>query len=147
MGKAATELARANRPALIKSATILKDEALKRLPASKKLRNMGKSGAKIGVRYDIRSDTYAEVKATGPLHILDNATKPHDIARKKPDYGPGSGRGGGVRLSDGRVRRTVKHPGTKGKKTFEKGMEAGKPAALTALRNAHIDAMKRGLAG
>ena len=149
MERARAELTRANRPALAKGANILAASARKNMP--ERLRGVGKKGAKIGARAKVESDRQASVSATGPVHLIERDTKAHTIGPKKKNAkkrsGQGGGRGGGVKLANGAVRRTVQHPGTKGKQVFEKGIETGTPGAMRALANAHTDAIKRGLSG
>lgn len=142
----AREVERAERAATTRGATVLKQAVEKRLPASKRLRGVGKSGSKIGVRYDIKADGKAEVKATGKgFQILERDTKAHTVQPKRARARKQTGRGGGVRLADGSVRRAVKHPGTKGQHPFEKGIEAGTPAAVKAIRDMTMPAIKKGL--
>ena len=86
--------------------------------------NVGKRGQRVGVRFDLRSDNEAIVKMTGPAHLLERDTKAHRIPRErktsraKKRYAviPGVG-----------VRAYANHPGTKGKHTFERGVEDSKP--------------------
>lgn len=108
--------------------------------------NVGKSGRKkVGARYDlIRNGGGAIVKATGPLHLVERDTSPHNIPRVKGDVrsyarsGKKLKRATTVRsgpklkrlLIGGEVRMgPVKHPGTKGKHPFEKGVKQFLPSA------------------
>lgn len=144
--RAVTELAKSKRIAVTKAAQITKDSVDKRLPASKRMRGVGKKGARIGVRYDLDSDGKATVRAVGPLHLLERDTKAHKIAPKSRGRGANrKRRDGAIQLADGSIREEVDHPGTKGKHLFEKGVEAARPKALDAMRNATTDAVKRGL--
>lgn len=72
------------------------------------------------------------VKATGPLHLLANPTKPHEIDARRAQalrtpYGPKS---------------KVQAPGTKGKDTWRKGVDEGRPAALLAADEARLAAVR-----
>lgn len=90
--------------------------------------NVGKRGAKVGVRYDTQGPRRAVVRMTGPAHLLENPTKAHRIpketvgrgsrkrANKKQIYIPGVG-----------VRASANHRGTKGKQPWAKGIRAGIP--------------------
>lgn len=163
MERTQQELLRARRTAIVKGATELKQGVERRLPASKRLRGVGKKGARIGVRYDIQGETSAVVKAIGPLHLLERDTKAHVIRPKKFTGTRGTGKraqkgaalmaafglnandGGAIRLADGQLRGVVQHPGTKGQHPFEKGIDASRDKALKAMANPISDAVKRGL--
>jgi hypothetical protein len=87
-----------------------------------RLRGVGKRGARIGVRYDIK-DKKALVRATGPFHLIERDTKAHRVpkqrgvrARKRVVVIPGVG-----------VRAYANVKGTKGKHPWEKGVDAAIP--------------------
>lgn len=146
MAAAQRELERSQRVALTAASFELKRSVEQRLPASKRLRGVGKKGARIGVRYDIETDGRAVVKAIGPLHLLERDTKAHEIKPKSSGRGSNrKQRKGAVRLANGEFRASVQHPGTKGQHPFEKGIEDGTPKAVKLMRNATSDAVKRGL--
>lgn len=88
-------------------------------------------GAKIGARYTIVDDE-VRVSATGPVPLVANPIWPHDI-------GPGKKR---LLLPSGAVRTRVRHPGTPGKDTWEKGEERAKPK-ITAVIGRDIDGAVR----
>lgn len=109
--------------------------------------NVGRrGGARVGARFDIQGDNNptALIKATGPLHLLDNPTAPHQIMSKVKKgrsqasraafynaiFGGGSGFGNAkpLRTPYG-PRYSVQHPGTRGKRTFFRGIDAAKPFA------------------
>lgn len=144
----AREVERSQRAATMRGAGELK-KAVERqpgFPKSGRLRGVGKSGSKVGVRYDLKGDGRAEVKATGKgFQLIERDTKAHPIGPKKARARKQTGRGGGVKLPDGSVRRTVKHPGTKGKHPFEKGIADGTPAAVRAMRDQTMPAIRKGL--
>lgn len=73
-------------------------------------------GAKIGARYDFSPDGNVLVKATGPVQLIANPSRPHPIPRAR-------GRRARKRLvlRDGGVRLIVNHPGTRGKNTWNRG--------------------------
>jgi hypothetical protein len=144
MDRAATELRRSQRTAVVGGLTELKRGVERRLPASKRLRGVGKRGARIGVRYDLQGENAGTLKATGPMQLIERDTKAHVVAPKKR-----RARGGraAVRLADGQFRGAVQHPGTKGQHPFEKGIDASKDRALKAMANPISDAVKRGLRG
>lgn len=84
-------------------------------------------GAKIGARYDLTTDGNVLVKATGPVQLIANPSRPHEIPRA-------GGRRARKRLvlRDGGVRLTVNHPGTRGKDTWSKGRVLARPR-VTAI--------------
>lgn len=86
-----------------------------------------KRGARVGARFDVRGqeNPTAVVRATGPLHLLEHDTKPHDIAPKKRRRDGKKVRA--LRLADGSFRAVVHHPGTRAKKPFEKGYKKAQP--------------------
>lgn len=124
-------------------------------------RAKGRAGnAKIGVRFrvsDRDGSPTAEIKATGPLQILNNPTSGHVIrsAYSKGRYRTSSrGRGretmpqfigpvlGGQFRGDRRAvlnipgvgfRRSARHPGTRGKDTWERGRRQARIAMSRAI--------------
>ena len=90
-------------------------------------------GAKVGVRYDIKGsrNPTALMRATGPLHLVENSTGAHTIPRAASRR-----RGKRKRLAfpDGSVRRSVQHPGTKGQAPFAKGKKAATPVMTTIIK-------------
>ncbi len=87
---------------------------------------VGLRGARVGARYDIKGtvNPTALIRATGPLHLIERDTRPHEIKRRKR-------RGKkALRMADGRfVSGAVQHPGTRGKRPFAKGVDATKESA------------------
>jgi hypothetical protein len=81
-----------------------------------RLRGVGKKGARIGVRYDVKGtkNPTALVRATGPFHLIERGTKPHTITPKK--------KGGAINIAGTGPRRFAKHPGTRGKHPWAKGV-------------------------
>ena len=103
-----------------------------------KLSNAGRNGAPIGARVRKRSHD-AIVTAKGPLWLLDNPTKPHVIkARANTFTAKGTRRKGAKALNIPGVgpRASVVSPGTKGKRTFHKGVAAAAPEVPKAVRTA-----------
>lgn len=108
--------------------------------------NVGKRGAKVGVRYDLRSDTEAVVRMTGPAHLLERDTKAHRIPREKV------GRGRRQRTNTKRivipnvgVRMSAQHPGTKGKHPWEKGLRASIPEVRQVAGRYYFDTLRKGV--
>ena len=93
-----------------------------------RLSGVGKSGARIGVRDDGIKGTVnpsAVVRMTGPAHLIENPTKPHTITTKKSRNRRG-GKAKALKTPFG-PRASVNHPGTKGKKPWQKGIAVAKP--------------------
>lgn len=145
LNKVASEVRGAEKAAVTKAANVMKTFAMVQVTAASggdnRLSGVGKKGAKVGVSYKVDAkpsgDAEAVVRATGPLHLIENDTKPGPRHRRK-------GRKGRVNAFGAGPPRPAMHPGTKGKKPFKKGIEKGKPFALKALRQAQSDALKRG---
>lgn len=115
-----------------------------------RLRNVGKRGARVGVRLQKGSKSTV-VQATGPLQLIERDTRAHTIPRTVGTrrLRTAAGRLSHQRESTGRVLSgrkilvingsivtgPVNHPGTTGKHPFDKGVAAAEPAALQAAHN------------
>ena len=94
----------------IHTATIRRDSG-----GDSRLSGVGKRGAKVGARFDIKGDRVV-MKATGPLHFVAHPMQPHRIPKKRGSRArrryvviPGVG-----------VRSSAQHPGTRGKNTWNR---------------------------
>lgn len=85
-------------------------------------------GVKIGARYDFTPDGNVLVKATGPVPLLANPSKPHPIPRQNARRGRKR-----LRLRDGSIRLAVDHPGTRGKDTWNKGRTKATPRVTKVI--------------
>ena len=97
-----------------------------------RLRNVGVRGARVGIRYTTKTVGYAMAEgvlsATGPVHILDRPTMPHHIFA-------GSRDGFSTRMpTPYGFFAAVTHPGTKGKRTFDKGFMKAQPLITKTIR-------------
>lgn len=126
-----------------------------------RMSGVGKAGAKVGVRYTVKGtqNPTALLRATGPVHLVERDNKAHVIlprgvgrvqgrrtkanrrAAKQDLYNAlfGGSVGRGVKplaFGNGRFAYRVRHPGTKGKHPFEKGVERAAPIAQRILANA-----------
>ncbi len=142
MAKVAAAVTKGNRATV--EAAALKTKTTIASGAPDRLRNVGKKGAKLGVRYTIRgegSNVSALVKATGPWPLIEENIPAHLIGPKKKKRGARSGRGGGVVVNGG-VFRLVHHPGTKGKHPWAKGVTKAEPVVAKEMskRTANIAA-------
>ncbi len=107
---------------------LLAQSARSAQPASGMLRNVGQFGAPVGAKSDVRGNARptALIKATGPLHLLDFPTRAHTITARRRKM---------LKLPGG-FARSVRVPGTKGKRTFAKGIAKGLPAARSLVEDA-----------
>jgi hypothetical protein len=126
------------------------------------LSNVGRrgGGARVGARYDIKGtdNVTALVRATGPLHLLDNPTAPHRISARVAKgrsrasraafynaiFGGGSGYGTAkpLRTPYG-PRYSVQHPGTKGKRTFWRAIDRAAPLSRLTFQQTYKAQMRR----
>lgn len=119
-----------------------------------------KGNTKIGVRYDVKtigSRASATVSAIGPVQILANPTSGHVI---RSAYAKGKARKGFVGPTIGGqfkgdrravlnipgvgVRRSARHPGTRGKDTWRIGERKARPKVTKVMRDETANIIKRG---
>lgn len=121
----------------------------------------GKGGAKVGAGYTMSAagvhgrSPSALVALRGPLWILDNPTKGHQIAPKVKKGRANSlqrsmfiaaseGRFAGIkplRFKDGSFRFGAKHPGTRGKRSFWSAVERTQPQMSRIFQAELVKAM------
>ena len=126
-GKAVT---RANRVGVEKACLAGKQVMLPALIAAaggdRKISGVGKSGANVNVRYRVMGymNPVGIIQYTGPVHLLNNPTSPHEIwARTYQKTAKGNARKGAKALTpkgNPWFSPYADHPGTKGKKFHEK---------------------------
>ncbi len=105
---------------------IVKTTAVAHLAAagagSGRLRGVGKSGGRIGVRYRIvatKDGAAVDIGMTGAAHLLERDTKPHGIEPRKNKT---------LKFANGDFRPFVAHhPGTRGKHPWEKSLLVSLP--------------------
>lgn len=125
------------------------------------LSNVGRGGAKVGARFDVKGtqNPSALIRATGPLHLLDNPTSPHVIVPRSLRKGRSrSSRGdfynalfgGGSGFGSAKPLRTpygprmrVQHPGTRGKRTFWRAIDNVRPLIPITFRTEMVRQMRR----
>jgi len=79
----------------------------------------------IGVRYDISRDKRGVIVSyTGPAHLVNNPTKAHRIEARRPRGSRSRRRGRQALTIGGNVRTSANHPGTSGKRFYEKAKAA-----------------------
>lgn len=103
---------------------------LKKATSTMRLRNVGRNGARLGIMYRSTRKGYAMaeglVTATGKAFpIIENDTIPHVIYSKESRILTIPGRG---------FFASVNHPGTKGKKPWDKGYTRAKPHIQKIMR-------------
>lgn len=121
-----------------KAALLVKTSVLSQLPTTR-LRGVGKRGAKIGVRYDIKGtqNPTALVRATGPFQLIERDTKAHKIEPKKRRSGKRA-----IVTPQG-PRAWAFHPGTKGKHPWEKGVQLAIPKVRTTMVSEQAKSLRR----
>lgn len=100
--------------------------------STRRLRNVGAKGSRVGIMYRTRDKGYAmaegQVSATGPVHLLDRPTRRHRIwAGGRDGFSTHMPTPYGFFTS-------VNHPGTKGKRTFDKGFKKALPLISKTIR-------------
>ena len=112
---------------------------------------VGRSGgAKIGARFTepkSTSNPQSIVKYTGPVHLLNNATKAHLIGPRGKRVGKSGRQLSGKKAlafnsSDVRFG-PVKHPGTKGEKFAGAAIRKAVAASARQIRMAQVRALRR----
>ena len=101
--------------------------------STRRLRNVGVKGARVGIMYRTWTKGYAmaegQLSAIGPLHLLDRPSKAHRIvagSRNKSAKAMPTPYG---------FFRSVNHPGVeKGKRTFDKGFKKAQPLITKTIR-------------
>lgn len=123
----ANDLPKVERRAVGAAALVVKNSALTELRSAVgpdlRMSGVGKRGAKVGARYDqAAGSASALVRATGPVHLIENDTKPHKISPKRR-----RGSRGALSIPGVGVRASVNHPGTRGKKPWAKAVAKARP--------------------
>lgn len=100
-----------------------------------RLARVGSAGAEVAIAVRFRRLPYprAVVFAQGPLHLFDLPTRPHRIVAKRKKA---------LALPDG-FAAEVSHPGTAGKRSFERGVAIGeRTAAAMGAKAARKNVLK-----
>lgn len=96
---------------------------------------------KLGAYYDVKGYENATAimrpKPIGLWVFLEAGAKPHTIALRTR----GRRRRKGLALADGGFARSVQHPGTKGRRTWRRGIEAGTKPAMRTFELTHQRAL------
>jgi len=121
---------------------IVKRSVSARMPS--RLRGVGKRGAALTVRFDLRDAQGEESSGTvyvkGPAQLIENRTRPHRIPRERsgrqrrrrviviPGVGP---------------RASANHPGTPGKQPWARGVQEALPLVKRVFENTSEVALRR----
>lgn len=104
-----------------------------------RLRGVGTKGGRVGVRYDLKTANRANpavlIRATGQMQLIENDTRPHEIT-------PRARRGKRALSTPYGPVASVQHPGTHGKRPFEKGVLAAMPLVKREMEQAHTKAIR-----
>jgi hypothetical protein len=117
------ELSKAQRRGVQKGALTvtraMRDEVRAVTGGDSRLSGVGRRGAKIGARYDIKGqrEPTAIIRATGPAQLVEHDTKPHEIRPRRRR----GGKAKALRFADGAFARSARHPGTRARKPYERG--------------------------
>jgi hypothetical protein len=89
-----------------------------------RLSGVGRRGAKVGAKFDIKgtANPTALITATGPLHLIERDTQPHDAPRRRS-----RGRRRYVAFGGNVYSRATGSGGSRGKHPFEKGWKRAGP--------------------
>jgi hypothetical protein len=85
-----------------------------------RLSGVGRRGARVGARYDIKGveNPTALITATGPLHLIERPTRPHLITPKRRKA---------LRFKDGSFSMSAESRGTRGRQPFGRGVKKAAP--------------------
>lgn len=147
MHKVGLEVERANRVAVNGAALAAKTVilgSLDRVTTGRTLRNVGTSGARLGVSYNVKGtkSPTALLRATGPWHLIEGTSKPHEIRPKGARR-----RGGGKKAlaTPWGPRAFVQHPGVRNpQRPWAKGRPAANAAATKVIDRTYRSAFRRG---
>lgn len=112
--------------------------------ADLRMSGVRKKGARVGARYEKgQSKSTAVVQAFGPMPLIENDTPPHRIpkvrgrrARKRVVVIPGVG-----------VRAWAHHPGTKGKRPWERAINRSVPKVPAVIQAETGKALRKSFGG
>lgn len=139
---AAASIARGRKEAVAEAALVMKrsvEQQRDRATGDGRLSGVGRSGAKLGVRFDLKGsmNPTALLRALGPWQLIERKTSAHKIRPRKR-------RGKRAIAFGGIARAWAQHPGTRGKEPWAKGIDAGIKPALRVLRSAMVQAVTKG---
>jgi hypothetical protein len=139
--------------AITKSSMMIKEAVQDNLPSSKIMRNVGKRGMKVGVKYKVAraaGNPFSIVSAYGPVHILEWGASPRGGLGKPTHRIPKLmvGRGKNSRVNTKKlyipgigVRAFVMHPGFKGQYPWQRGVDKVLPTVAVTMQSHVYDAL------
>ena len=138
------------RKATIRATNLIRDE-IRGVTGDMRLSGVGKKGARVGARYDkhfaATEDAPAmEIKATGPLHLIERDTRAHLILPRGQTFTAKGGRRSGrkaLKIGD-EFRLYAEHPGTSGKRPFARGVARARPEVPRLIQTEVRKEMARG---
>jgi hypothetical protein len=112
------------RDAAAAAVAVFRPAVYRAVGGDRRMSGVGRGGAAVEVTVRAVSDG-SIVRVGGPFHLLERATRAHEIVARS---------GGGLVLGGGSdVRRSVSHPGTRGKGTWAGAEPAAAEAATKAM--------------
>jgi len=135
-------MAVAGRAGVEAASLAVKTAVVAQLGGVSRLSGVGKRGAKIGVRYDIRGtrNPTSLVRATGPFHLIERDTAAHTIPKRR-------GKSNLLRIGDRVVTGPIQHPGTRGKHPWMLGVRGARPITREVFRRATLRVLKGAFRG
>jgi hypothetical protein len=126
----------------LRSKNLLLNELTKAIGSDHRMSRVGRKGARLGVRYDVKGtdNATALVRATGPWQLIEGPTKPHEITSKAGRRG--RGRRKPISTPYG-PRMSAQHPGTRGKHPWQKGKAKAEKEAVDIYAKAQRKAVAR----
>lgn len=126
----------AARDGVFKAALLVKTSVQQELGGVKRLRGVGKRGANIGVRFDIKGkNATALVRMTGPAQLLERSTRPHEIRPRRKKRA--------INIGGVGPRAYAHHPGTKGKHPWAKGLVRAVPKVPDVVMTEQVRSLRR----
>ena len=127
----------------------IRDEVRVATGGDMRLSGVGRRGARVGARFDVRGtkNPTAMVKATGPMHLLEHDTRPHEIGPRGRRVGRSGRRLKGAKALriGGEFRASAQHPGTHAKRPFERGYIRSRDETGPIFNRAVEDAIRKAM--
>jgi hypothetical protein len=105
-----------------------------------RLSGVGRRGAALGVTVQKQADGAYKVSGDGPWQFVEGPTKPHSLApRRRPPRRY-------ARFANGQVRQNFRrghHPGTRGKRIWQRAFAKTRDEALDTYRTGVANAQRR----
>ena len=113
-----------------------------------RMSGVGAKGARVGARYVVTKTGEAMVFATGPVHLLEHPSQPHEITPKRNRRKRGRGSGPKALAMSPHPVASVKHPGVRSpKRPWAKGFVVARPIAGRTIKQQYGAAFARSMRG